>query len=99
MEHYFSIAGAVVKISGDEDKLFSNAGALENFRVSPQPWDHEVCCDLTDEIYMGQTGITDEKQLLHSCIVAVTQKIYLEKCLEAIAMETADQETAQTCNS
>ena len=59
----------------------------------------QMSCDLTDEIYMGRTGITDEKQLLHSCIVAVTQKIYLEKCLEAIAMETADQETAQTCNS
>ena len=59
----------------------------------------QMSCDLTDEIYMGQTGITDEKQLLHSCIVAVTQKIYLEKCLEAIALETADQETAHACNS
>ena len=29
----------------------------------------------------------DEKKLLFSCIVAVTQKIYLEKCLEAIAAE------------
>lgn len=27
----------------------------------------------------------DEKRLLFSCIVAVTQKIYLERCLEAIA--------------
>ena len=27
---------------------------------------------------------TDEKRLLYSCIVAVTQKIYLEKCLQAI---------------
>ena len=30
---------------------------------------------------------TDEKRLLYSCIVAVIQKIYLEKCLEAIAKE------------
>ena len=30
---------------------------------------------------------TDEKRLLFSCIVAVTQKIYLERCLEAIAQE------------
>ena len=30
---------------------------------------------------------TDEKRLLHSCIVAVIQKIYLEKCLEAIVQE------------
>ena len=30
---------------------------------------------------------TDEKRLLFSCIVAVTQKIYLERCLEAISAE------------
>ena len=30
---------------------------------------------------------TDEKRLLYSCIVAVTQKIYLEKCLAAIVRE------------
>ena len=30
---------------------------------------------------------TDEKRLLYTCIVAVTQKIYLEKCLEAIARD------------
>ncbi len=31
----------------------------------------------------------DEKRLLFSCIVAVTQKIYLEKCLDAISHEEA----------
>ena len=30
---------------------------------------------------------TDEKRLLFSCIVAVTQKIYLERCLAAISQE------------
>ena len=30
---------------------------------------------------------TDEKRLLFTCIVAAVQKIYLEKCLEAIAAE------------
>ncbi len=35
----------------------------------------------------------DEKRLLFSCIVAVTQKIYLEKCLDAISQEeTADND-------
>ena len=29
----------------------------------------------------------DEKKLLFSCIVAVTQKIYLERSLEAISQE------------
>ena len=31
---------------------------------------------------------TDEKRLLYTCIVAAVQKVYLEKCLEAIAAET-----------
>ena len=30
---------------------------------------------------------TDEKRLLFTCIVAAVQKVYLEKCLEAIAQE------------
>ena len=30
---------------------------------------------------------TDEKRLLYTCIVAIVQKFYLEKCLEAIAKE------------
>lgn len=50
MESYFSIAGAVVKISCNGDKLFENAGELENFRASGQAWDHEIFCDLTDEM-------------------------------------------------
>lgn len=46
--------------------------------------------ELTDTMDTGDTESTDEKRLLYSCIVAVTQKIYLEKCLNAIAAE--DQE-------
>ena len=30
---------------------------------------------------------TDEKRLLFTCIAAAVQKVYLEKCLEAIAKE------------
>ena len=56
-------------------------------------------CELTDTIELGETDSTDEKQLLFSCIIAVTQKIYLEKCLEAIALETTDRESADTCIS
>lgn len=48
-------------------------------------------CELTDTIESGDTESTDEKRLLYSCIVAVTQKIYLEKCLEAIAAEQESQ--------
>lgn len=43
--------------------------------------------ELTDTMETGDTESTDEKRLLYSCIVALTQKIYLEKCLEAIAAE------------
>ena len=31
---------------------------------------------------------TDEKRLLYTCIIAAVRKVYLEKCLEAIAQET-----------
>lgn len=43
--------------------------------------------ELSQEDYSGQNGNTDEKRLFSSCISAVTQKIYLEKCLEIIAKE------------
>ena len=33
---------------------------------------------------------TDEKRLLYTCIVAAVQKIYLEKCLEAVALEESE---------
>ena len=49
--------------------------------------------ELTDTVDFSEPEfpIDDEsaagRRLLYSCIVAVTQKIYLEKCLEAIAQE------------
>lgn len=43
--------------------------------------------ELTDAIDSGDTESTGAKRLLYSCIVAVTQKIYLEKSLEAIEAE------------
>lgn len=48
----------------------------------------QFTCELTDVAELGNLETTDEKRLLYSCIVSVTQKIYLEKCLEAIAAET-----------
>ena len=48
--------------------------------------------ELTDTIEIAGEDSTDEKRLLFSCIVALTQKIYLEKCLEAISRE-------ETCGS
>ena len=47
----------------------------------------QFTCELTDVAELGDLETTDEKRLLYSCIVSVTQKIYLEKCLEAIAAE------------
>ena len=59
----------------------------------------QMTCDLADAIDAGDMESTDEKRLLHSCIIAVTQKIYLEKCLEAIASETVEPENTGACNS
>ena len=39
--------------------------------------------------YPDEVGVdhTDEKRLLYTCILAAVRKVYLEKCLEAIAKE------------
>ena len=77
MEHYFSIAGAVVKISGDGDKLFTDAGALENFRISDQSWDHEIFCDLTDEMPEpeGSLVFSDPSRLVFETAAGTTSWI------------------------
>ena len=46
--------------------------------------------EIKDTMDIVGEDTADEKKLLFSCIVAVTQKIYLEKCLEAIAAEEAE---------
>ncbi len=43
--------------------------------------------EVQDTIEVSGEDNTDEKRLLFTCIVAAVQKVYLEKCLEAIAME------------
>lgn len=43
--------------------------------------------ELTDTVGSHGEDSTDEKRLLYTCIASLTQKIYLEKCLEAIAAE------------
>ena len=43
--------------------------------------------ELQDNLEMVGEDNTDEKRLLFTCIVAAVQKVYLEKCLEAIAKE------------
>ena len=43
--------------------------------------------EVKDTLDIAGEDTTDEKRLLFSCIVAVTQKIYLERCLEAISQE------------
>ena len=41
--------------------------------------------ELKDTIDTVGEDSTDEKRLLYSCIASVSQKIYLEKCLETVA--------------
>ena len=43
--------------------------------------------EVKDTIEMSGEDSTDEKRLLFTCLVAAVQKVYLEKCLEAIATE------------
>lgn len=43
--------------------------------------------EIQDTIEISGEDNTDEKRLLFTCIVAAVQKVYLEKCLEAIAKE------------
>ena len=43
--------------------------------------------EVKDTLDIVGEDTTDEKRLLFSCIVAVTQKIYLERCLAAISQE------------
>ena len=43
--------------------------------------------ELKDTMETVGEDSTDEKRLLYTCIVAAVQKVYLEKCLEAIAKE------------
>ena len=47
--------------------------------------------EVTDTMDIVGEDTADEKKLLFSCIVAVTQKIYLEKCLAAIAAEGEEE--------
>ena len=43
--------------------------------------------ELKDSIDTVGNDTTDEKRLLYACVVSLVQKVYLEKCLEAIAKE------------
>lgn len=43
--------------------------------------------ELSDTVETGYDTLSDEKRLLYTCIVAVVQKVYLEKCLRAISEE------------
>lgn len=46
--------------------------------------------ELKDTLDVVGEDNNNAKRLLYTCIVAVTQKIYLEKCLEAIAAEKSE---------
>ena len=43
--------------------------------------------ELQDTMEVPVENSTDEKRLLFTCLAAAVQKVYLEKCLEAIALE------------
>ena len=43
--------------------------------------------EISDSVEIVGEDNTDEKRLLFTCIVSAVQKVYLEKCLDAIAKE------------
>ena len=43
--------------------------------------------ELTDTLESQWANQTDEARLFHACIASLTQKLYLERCLQAIAAE------------
>lgn len=43
--------------------------------------------ELEDTVEVSMENSSDEKRLLFTCLAAAVQKVYLEKCLEAIALE------------
>lgn len=46
--------------------------------------------ELRDSVESTYDTTSDEKRLLYTCIVAITQKVYLEKCLHAISQEESN---------
>ena len=43
--------------------------------------------ELTDTLESHGVDQTDEKRLFHTCIASLTQKLYLERCIQALAAE------------
>ena len=43
--------------------------------------------ELTDTLETHGEDQTDEKHLFHTCIASLTQKLYLERCIQALAAE------------
>lgn len=91
---FIAIAKSVMSLDG-----LINFIALQKRTYSLQKA-YDYFCDQFENILFFTTELqdtadilgedtADEKKLLFSCIVAVTQKIYLEKCLEAISLEEA----------
>lgn len=57
MEHYFTLAGAIVCITGKEGELFSDPGILEGFEVKPQSWDYCFRVKLVEELTPSQGNL------------------------------------------
>ena len=47
--------------------------------------------ELKDTMEVVGESNTDERRLLYTCLVAAVQKVYLEKCLEAISLDEYSQ--------
>lgn len=50
MERYYRFADISFRITGDEEAMYREDGVLAPFRVAEQPFDHETCFEIVDQL-------------------------------------------------
>ncbi len=89
---FIAVAKSVLSL----DALTGFIKVQQNSYTLPKAYDYFVeqmeellffTFEMKDTMELVGEDNTDEKRLLFTCIVAAVQKVYLEKCLEAIAGE------------
>lgn len=89
---FIAVAKSVLSL----DALTGFIKVQQNSYTLPRAYDYfcdefenllQFTFELKDTMEVSGEDNTDEKRLLFTCLVAAVQKVYLEKCLEAIAQE------------
>ena len=92
---FIAVAKSVLSL----DALTGFIKVQQNSYTLPRAYDYfcdefenllQFTFELKDTLEVSGEDNTDEKRLLFTCLVAAVQKVYLEKCLEAIAQEECE---------